>query len=154
MPYGGFGEGKAQQAGKDWEVLLPEDDPESVRVILLAVHGRLPDIPSLLDRVTLFRVVVACDKYDMVELLRPFWASWLGKLPYAHPVPETVIQRLWIAHKLGDRHTYLGMLEKLPVRSTIDKTVGSAKLFLEGSPSFDLYTDVHLQSFGIMREFT
>jgi hypothetical protein len=153
MLYGSYGEGKGQQTGTDWAVPLPEDDPEGLRVVLLAIHGRFPDLPTLLDRPTLFRVVVICDKYDMVEFLRPFWAGWLGKLPYPHLDPETVIHHLWIAHKLGDRDAYRCMLKRLLVGSVTGKEHhNKTKIFLRGFESFDLDADVHLQSLDIMRK--
>jgi hypothetical protein len=151
MLYGGFWEGQAQQAGKIWEVALPEDDPESLRVLLLAVHGNVTDIPKPVTRATLFRIVVACDKYDMMMVLRSYWSIWLRKIPFAHPDAGSLVQELWIAHKLGHRKPYQDALEKLILHAV--KPFGDTRLSFEGCPRFNLYGDVYLESLDVMSKY-
>ena len=75
--YGQFSEGKAQQTGHGWQSSLPEDDPEALRVLLLAIHGKFQEMPKSLTLNELANLTVAADKYDMTCSLRPFWPGWL-----------------------------------------------------------------------------
>lgn len=61
----------------DWTVELPEDDPEALKVIFTAVHGKIGKVPLELKLNTLFQIAVTADKYLMVDALRgPLTSPW------------------------------------------------------------------------------
>ncbi|KAL2017484.1 hypothetical protein VTK56DRAFT_2080 [Thermocarpiscus australiensis] len=126
MLYGPFREGRGQQSKEKWEIELPEDNPEGLRIILLVVHSKYSAIPQVLPRSTLFHASVLCDKYDMI-----------------------LIRQLWIAHALGDSKSYMETLWKFMLCTR--KYEFSTRIFPEGWREYDLYKDVHLQSLDVLK---
>jgi hypothetical protein len=83
---------------KAHEILFPDDDPESMLIVLRIAHLKFQDLPAKkgLEALALHKLAVVCDKYDLVSLVRPFvdlhcwaekffypklfmsgWAGWL-----------------------------------------------------------------------------
>ncbi|KAK3306040.1 uncharacterized protein B0T15DRAFT_216862 [Chaetomium strumarium] len=110
MLYGPLAEGKTQHTSEKWVVAHPDDEPEGLRILLLGIHGRLTAFPPFLTQLTVFALLVICDKYDMVEFLKPFWHRWVQDLPSCSH-PKDLIQQLWMAYKLGDPESYRSKLE-------------------------------------------
>jgi len=81
MLFGPFTE--AKPAVGDWVVELPEDDPETLKILLGLLHGVFAAIPPTLPLAVLCRVLVMADKYDLFHLLRPVVNAWVGvvKIP-------------------------------------------------------------------------
>ncbi|KAK3299850.1 uncharacterized protein B0H64DRAFT_369174 [Chaetomium fimeti] len=73
MFYGPFREGFPQQNSDEWTVSLPEDDPDGLRVILSALHGKFDAVPEGGSLDFIVNLAALADKYDTVASLRPFW---------------------------------------------------------------------------------
>lgn len=92
--------------GEDWVVKLPEDKPTVIATLCDLCHGqatqtlRSPSFRSLYD------IVVAADKYDMIRCLRLVTRRWLTRYFQTFPgkpldIPET-FNLLLVAGHLGD----------------------------------------------------
>lgn len=143
----------SQPGPDDWVIHLGDDNPESLRIVLQIIHGKVAAIPALQDLAALFRLVIVCDKYGMVDsgLLKDSWPRCLQNLPPLSAFsldPEPLIQRLWIAQKLNHQASYREVLEKLLLNSCRKKD--RAELFLGGFPQHDLHQNTHLQSLGVL----
>ena len=58
------------------EVTFHDDDAEALLILLLAAHLRFQHVPHELCLDQLLAVCTACDKYDCVELIRPWISGW------------------------------------------------------------------------------
>jgi hypothetical protein len=105
MLYGPFAEGRDQNHHR-WEVTLPEDSPEGLRIVLHAVHGKPHAVPPFLAPASLLAAATMADKYDMVECLSPWWRRWIDALPSRLCDAEAFVQHLRIFELLGDQSSY------------------------------------------------
>ena len=126
-------------------VKLPADNPDALRVCLRAVHCKFDVIPPSVPQNAIFNLVILCDKYDMVGLLKPFWDQWVRALPPASGDPMSFIHRLWISRTLGYQECYEMTLMKLITQLRID---GKGGIFLEGCVE-DLGKNIHFQQLGV-----
>ncbi|RYP37003.1 hypothetical protein DL767_003158 [Monosporascus sp. MG133] len=110
--YGGFAESKKPEAGGQWTVCLPEDEPAPMKIILNIAHGRFDQVPIKWDTVKdLYLLTVLTDKYDLTHLLRPWAQGWMRAIrttydeekegKWSYPPSEIAPQCLWIAWELG-----------------------------------------------------
>jgi hypothetical protein len=150
MLFGPFSEGKEQQDDDDegWTVRLPDDNPDSLRILLNAVHSKFDAIPTTLPNESVFSLAVLCDKYDTVALLKPFWNDWVQKSNAAPSTPTGFVHRLWIARTLGYERCYKATLKELIylLRILNDKP----RIFLESYYEEDLCDNIYLQALGVL----
>jgi hypothetical protein len=155
MLYGPFAEGKAQQIRDQWEVVLPEDNPVGLRLVLRAIHLGPSATPPVLDEPTLFDALVICDKYVMVEFLKPFWRGWIKSLPslheWPHPISTSTTRQLWIAYTLGDRGLYWSGLKRC--LSMLVYHPDSSRIAVDKHTRHNFTDDPCLTSLGILRKY-
>lgn len=60
---------------KNGELSFPEDDPDAMFIVLSAVHYQFQHIPTSLPSKNLLNLGIACDKYDVVKLMMPWFKS-------------------------------------------------------------------------------
>ncbi len=140
--YGPFSEGKAQQAGDAWQTSLLEDDPEALRVLLLAIHGKFKEMPKSLSLGELVNLTVAVDKYDMSSSLRPFWLRWLESPDIditGASVPE-IIGHLRTCYTVGYGRGFQEVYEYLAMYARADAE-GSLCIQCGGTTTHDLSAD-------------
>ncbi|KAI1502476.1 hypothetical protein F5X99DRAFT_378823 [Biscogniauxia marginata] len=94
----------------EWVVRLPDDDPESMKMLLNIVHGRFEFVPGYEAHVPthdLYKLCVLLDKYDMTHVLRP-WASGWSKTVYSAQsyLDSVYCEQLWISWVLGDKTNF------------------------------------------------
>lgn len=91
--------------GEGWVVKLPEDKPKAIAALCDLCHGqtrrtlRDPSFPTIYD------IVVAADKYDMIRCLRPVTRRWIDLCyPLLHRSTSmgTMFKLLLVAEHLGD----------------------------------------------------
>ena len=70
----------------DHKVSFPEDNPESLLLLLHIVHLQFLKVPQNLEVKDLYEVAVLCDKYDAVTVVRP--VSPLSKQTSTRPNPN------------------------------------------------------------------
>ncbi|KAK6500447.1 hypothetical protein TWF481_010790 [Arthrobotrys musiformis] len=106
-PENGFGALPTEiDFGKQLRVLsLPEDDAESMLIILKIIHYQTKTIPETLSFKSVVELAVICDKYDCAGILRPWSNIWISNLMKAedHEVSKYEQEEwLLIAHVFPD----------------------------------------------------
>jgi hypothetical protein len=148
MLYGPFTEGKAQQKGCDWEIPLPEDRPETLRILFSVVHARFDDLPGAFAQDDLLHLAVLADKYDMTGSLKPFWSKWLRNPDHIKDgAADELVDYLSVCHKLGYGRGFRKAFGYFVTRSAI---YDSGRLYIDGFQDYDLYTDDHLWLLDIL----
>ena len=61
-------------------VRFPEDSVDTFHLLLSVVHYQFDLIPPSLEYAELFNLAVACDRYDTLDILRPWLPNWLKGL--------------------------------------------------------------------------
>lgn len=74
---------ESKPAKGEWIVKLPEDNPSAIGALLAIAHGRFELVPHPMEIDTLYEIIVVCDKYAMMHLLRPWIKNWMK---YLHPI--------------------------------------------------------------------
>jgi hypothetical protein len=145
--------GEDQQTADDWVISLPDDNPDGLRILLLAVHCKFAAIPRVLPLATLFHTTVLCERYEMVELLKSFWSGWIKsvKLGSMNPGPETLVHQLCVAFSLGNRELYREVITKFLTCSVC--LTKSTEISLVDFGTYNLYKDANLQSLEILRKY-
>lgn len=98
MLYEPFREGRAQQKGDDWNVELPGNHPDAIRIVLQVNLDKIDEIDesTLRDDHSLevwFHTVAAANKYNMLAKMRGVWYRWRGFRPqYDEKDPEQLLQ--------------------------------------------------------------
>lgn len=75
MLFGGFRESKPAEG--DWVVALPDDDPDTLRILLDVIHANFAGSYLQLDVVGIYNHVILMDKYDMLRFMQPSEDVWL-----------------------------------------------------------------------------
>ncbi|KAJ0325089.1 hypothetical protein COL922a_013648 [Colletotrichum nupharicola] len=110
----------------DWIVDLPDDDTESMQIMLNMMHARFDWVPQSISVQELYEMLVLVDKYDALDVIRPWAQGWADALKDDLEQPAL----LWIASELGDSELFeiinharkeLLMLELLPYWSVIQE---------------------------------
>jgi len=60
-----------------FEKALQEDDPEAMRLLCLLTHSKSDSIPKEMPLSTVLKLVVLCDKYDCMEVMRLLARLWI-----------------------------------------------------------------------------
>ena len=128
MLYGGWAESKKtticrgssnmdQQEDDQWTVELPEDDPKALAVVMNIIHGHFDKVPAATgDEMTielLYDVLVACNKYDLTKIVRPWIKGWMEIAKRTPDTTETpsdrssfTIYSTYIAWEVGDEDLF------------------------------------------------
>jgi len=114
MFFGPFTEAEARPPHGDWVVALPEDNPETLGVLLEILHGGFARVPTTVSLDFLCGILVVADKYDLFHLIRPFVNKWAeaveggpieGSYDGIHPLQGFTgslhIKRIYAAWELG-----------------------------------------------------
>jgi hypothetical protein len=68
-----FAESKPLNTDTEWVVALPEDKLKPMLVVLNIIHSRFSLVPEKLTVLELYHILVLTEKYDIIEITRP-WA--------------------------------------------------------------------------------
>ncbi len=112
-PSGPFREAKPDNG----EIAFPEDDAEALLTVLLAAHLRQQEVPQTsVGYKQLLEICVVCDKYDCIQLMRPWISKWEASLAnFADK--DTYEEWLFIAWTTGDDATFECIARKLAFKS-------------------------------------
>lgn len=115
MLSGGFAESKPSNTNTEWVVTLPEDEPEPMLIVLNIIHSRFSLVPEKLTLMKLYRVLVVTEKYDIIEITRPWARQWMNCVRNTHsPL------LMWIAWALGDATMFVATADMLVMRCKVD----------------------------------
>ncbi|KAK4151623.1 hypothetical protein C8A00DRAFT_35716 [Chaetomidium leptoderma] len=143
-------EGKAQQDGQDWEIYLPDDDPDGLRIILNVIHQDLEAVPKVVSFELLFQLIELSDKYNMVASLKPFWRDWNRQhilRDFSGVDPAQLGHQIWVSNTLGDRYGYRKAIMAFVTRTA---TNDQGQLRLTGFENYNLYQDIYLESLEVL----
>ncbi|KAK4169726.1 hypothetical protein QBC43DRAFT_283286 [Cladorrhinum sp. PSN259] len=116
MLFGPWTESKPKD-GQQWVVSLPEDDQNSMQVVLVATHCQYCKIPIAPSADQLKTILVCADKYGMAAVLRPWRELWAGLVKsWRYDVNRDTIDFLnqfYLAWELGERDTIERMVGKI-----------------------------------------
>ncbi len=148
--YGPFSEGKAQQKEDTWEIPLPEERPEELRILVSVVHGRFDNLPQAIACSELLKITVLADKYDMVHYLKPFWTGWVTSIDGTNldsGTADDLIGYLSICLRLGYGR---GFCKAFLCFVTRARTHDDGRLYIDGHQNYDLYRDDRPQLLDIL----
>jgi hypothetical protein len=121
------------------EVELPDDDPGGVILILAIAHLRFYDLPATLSLSTLNELATFCDKYDAINLVRPFLSHWVE--PWIYGIDDKYLkdgneQWLWIAWVFGLHDEFCTLANQLQQTMSITegKCVSKGGVILDDVP--------------------
>ena len=66
--------GRFAEATKD-VVEIPDDSAEAFKIYLHIAHFKIAELPTSMTQLQLFTLATLCDKYDVVEIVRPYVCS-------------------------------------------------------------------------------
>lgn len=122
MLYGPFKE--AQQPAsptESWIVELPEDGPDATEILFNIIHSHFGRIPNVLSLQELVGILVVAEKYDMIQLLRPWIKDWFT--PHCKDVkPNDFALMLCTTWHLGDAATFTNIATKMCVDCGINSS--------------------------------
>ncbi|CZR60551.1 uncharacterized protein PAC_10447 [Phialocephala subalpina] len=84
------------------EVEFPDDEPETLELLMNIIHGRARRVPSEISFGTFTNLTILVDKYQMVEPAIPYIHLWLARHKTCHTrtknfTPQTLLPWLCIA---------------------------------------------------------
>lgn len=108
--------GFQEATSADRTISFPDDDAQTLLLLLRICHLRFSEVPQTLDLNQFFETAILCDKYDMVSLIRPWLSKWQEPLlPRAGEDDDK--QWLFISWTLGDSVVFERIVEKLVLKS-------------------------------------
>jgi hypothetical protein len=128
MFFGGMLEARPTD-GREWTVALPEDSPSAWKKLLAIVHYDFAALERLDDKFwQLYDIVCLADKYDMMQLLRPWVSRWLAAATLHAVRPKGIIgwpshpgALLWMAAQLGSLPIFRAALFRLVLVLAFDE---------------------------------
>lgn len=75
-----FSEGAMLQSCGKVDIPIFDDDREALEMVLNIIHGHPKKVPRSIDLVTMTRVSILVDKYDIHEAVEHFADLWIKKL--------------------------------------------------------------------------
>lgn len=145
MLFGSFKESRGREVSTpNWSVDLPDDDAEAMELLLNIIHANfsmIPDkFPSLQGTERLYQIAVLADKYDCIDLLRPWVKTWILGSMYQASGLLRLRQWAWISWVLGDLCRFEDTLRDM-VRFYEDQkpSLFGGNLFMELAEPLDLW---------------
>jgi hypothetical protein len=95
---------EAKPAQGDWIVELPDDETETLNILLSIVHGRFQVVPKNITLGRLYDILIVTDKYDMISVVRPWaddWVRVVKDLGFIYSTGYSQLMRMHAAWELG-----------------------------------------------------
>lgn len=123
MLYGPFRESRASSSAalstQNWVVELPEDNPQAMKILLGSMHSQYEHVPTALSLTELYQVLLVCDKYDTIRMIRPWAQLWfLPHTPLAKSTGNEIL--MWIAWELGSENVFREVAARLCLECEVD----------------------------------
>ncbi|CAO2651057.1 Nn.00g093540.m01.CDS01 [Neocucurbitaria sp. VM-36] len=101
------------------QVVLPEDDADMIRLIMLIAHHQYAKLPRQLDLHELVRLASTVERYNVSRILMPHLEVWLA--PHRHRIYEPGYEQwLYVAYHFGLEEEYLGLANHLVLHCRTD----------------------------------
>ncbi|KAF9877847.1 hypothetical protein CkaCkLH20_04423 [Colletotrichum karsti] len=89
---------ESRPSSGDWVINLPDDAIKPMKLFLNITHGNFGSVPQTLSTRDLYNLIVLLDKYDALEVIRPWAGAWVEGISDDLEQPAL----LYIARELGD----------------------------------------------------
>ncbi|OAL50151.1 hypothetical protein IQ07DRAFT_632078 [Pyrenochaeta sp. DS3sAY3a] len=100
-------------------VVLPEDDAEMMRLLMLVAHFRMELVPSRLNLDQLVRLSLVAERYGMEKLVAPQIDAWL--LPYCKTFRDPGWEPwLFLMYQFGQEKNYLTLARHMALTCGLD----------------------------------
>jgi hypothetical protein len=97
---------------------FPEDDATAMLLVLHIAHHKYEDLPRSLEWKDLLQLVVVCDKYDLIHIVRHFMVSRKWLEPYRSSIFNPKYTGwLFVAYSLGEINTFKSLAEHIFLNS-------------------------------------
>lgn len=114
-----FGEVIKQKSKNTKQVLLPEDDADIIRLIMLVGHLQSTKIPPKLDLNELIRLAQVVERYEVGHILLPYLDAWLA--PHREKMFDAGYEEwLFISYHFGLEEDYLLLANHLVLNCRTD----------------------------------
>ncbi|KAJ0345828.1 hypothetical protein COL26b_011435 [Colletotrichum chrysophilum] len=147
MLHGRFKESRPESS--DWIVDLPDDDTESMQIMLNMMHARFDWVPQRISIPDLYEMLVLVDKYDALDVIQPWARGWVDSVGEDLDQPAL----LWIASELGDSELFGKVVMEIATKWTVDldgaiipQIINHARkelLMLELLPYWSVIQEIH-----------
>lgn len=139
MLFGAYGEAqrgeRAKQTGEEWVVVLPEDDPTALLVLLGIAHSIFEHVPAAPDVNVVYQIMLLVNKYDMAGVVRPWATAWraIAETASSSKKLDDRAKALYIALILGAAALCLKLATDLALDAVLD---GQGRLLIGGGRQF------------------
>jgi hypothetical protein len=121
---------------KAHEIPFPDDDPESMLIVLRIAHLKFQDLPAKksLEALALHKLAVVCDKYDLVSLVRPFvdLHCWAERFFYRAPLQNAWAGWLFVAWTFGYTQSFNDLARDMAYGVSVNTLFGNVNYALNG----------------------
>lgn len=115
-PSGHFRESNPENS----QVTFPEDDGVAMQHLLRIVHYHFDCMPKSLLFIEILNLSILCDKYDVVNILKPWLPDWLKGFNWIACKPGNE-ESLFISWVFQDAHVFKSVAQTLVKESSINK---------------------------------
>ncbi|KAK4170042.1 hypothetical protein QBC43DRAFT_307052 [Cladorrhinum sp. PSN259] len=126
MLFGPWAEAKpADDDGvSEWIVALPEDEPESLEILLHLLHGKF-DLPNVLHKIDmtaelLYGIFVVADKYDLTRLIGPWAIKWSESVKLVRAIDTVYMTHVF--WEMGDEGRFSSSINLLSNSCRVNET--------------------------------
>jgi hypothetical protein len=106
---------------------FPDDDAAAMLLVLRIAHHKYEDLPKSLEWKDLLQLVVVCDKYDLIHIIRYFMGSRKWLKPYRSSIFDPkYADWLFVAYSLGELDTFKSLTEHIFLNFHSIKDLGPA----------------------------
>ncbi len=87
------------------EVVLQDDDPDALLILLRLIHGRSSQVPRMVDLRTLTQIAILVDKYELFETTDLLIDQWLSSAKETLPAElnDDLLSWMFIAGVFEDK---------------------------------------------------
>ncbi|KAJ1324712.1 BTB/POZ domain-containing protein [Microdochium nivale] len=137
MLFGNFAEAATNQSSdsdSDWTIKLPEDPSSAMKLLFEIMHSRHQHQTALSSAhetliPRLYDLLVVADKYDCIDLFRPWAASWVHRLNAKDKSERDLLHLSWVFYQLGHATGYKAVMTRLIMDFPVSRCDDGAKAF-------------------------
>lgn len=140
MLFGSFAEAATNQSGdSEWIIELPEDPSSAMKLLFEIMHSRHQHLTALSSShetliPRLYDLLVVADKYDCIDLFRPWAASWVHHLDAENKTEDDLLRLSWIFHQLGHVSGFEAVMTRMIMDFPVSRSIAEAKAFAALAP--------------------
>jgi hypothetical protein len=91
-----FREGQTLRSEGSVAILLDEDDPDAMIILMNIIHGKTRQVPRTINFDMLVDIAMLVDKRDVLEAIEPFTDIWIANQQIPLPTSYSSNVMLWL----------------------------------------------------------